>query len=439
VSTSMSMSVLAQLGLIVASIALLLCVMGAVQWAGRRHGWSAELQRKCVHLAIGFYALTLPLTFSERWPVMVLTGLAAVVLLVLRLPHLAKAGIGSTLHGVERTSYGDFLLALSIGFIFCLALDNPVLYVLPVAVLTLSDAAAAMIGTRYGRRVFAVEAGTKSLEGVAMFFMVTWILAMVLLLLMTDIGRINVVLLSLAVAAFGALVEADSWRGFDNLFVPVGIYLFLAKHLQTEPLPLLLLTATFIVTLCAILLLAPALKLTHHAARGYTVLIFLICAVTAPHNAILPVTAVVAHLLARRVRPCLSPYPDLDFLAVVAGIALFWLFVGEFSGHNALNAYNLTFAGATLVFLTLAAAHRLPLAALAALPLCAMAVVIAGWNAEATQWHGAMWPFAAASFALCFAVAAFFPQSLDRYRAPRALALALPVPLALFAINVFAP
>ena len=100
--------------------------------------------------------------------------------------------------------------------------------------LTLSDAAAALIGTRYGRKLFAVEAGTKSLEGVAMFFLVTWIVAMVLLLLMTDIGRVNVVLLSLAVAAFGALVEADSWRGFDNLFVPVGIHLFLARHLETR-------------------------------------------------------------------------------------------------------------------------------------------------------------------------------------------------------------
>lgn len=430
------MSVLAQLGLIVASIALLLAVMAAVRWAGHRYAWSAELQRKCVHLAIGLYALTLPLTFSERWPVIVLAGLAAVVMLVLRLPHFAKAGIGSTLHGVERNSYGEFLLALSVGFVFCFSIEKPILFVLPITVLTLSDAAAAMIGTRYGRKLFAVEAGTKSLEGVAIFFLVTWIVAMVLLLLMTDIGRTNVVLLSLAVAAFGALVEADSWRGFDNLFVPVGIYLFLARHLETEPLPLLLLTATFIATLCLILLLAPTLKLTNHAARGYTVLIFLICAVTAPHNAILPVTAVLAHLVARRVRPCFSPFPDLDFLAVVAGVALFWLFVGEYSGHNALNAYNLTFAGVALVFLTIAAVERLPFAALAALPLCGAMLTIAHWNTAATQWHGALWPWVAASFVFCFSVPALRPQLLDRYRAPRALALALPVPLALFATRI---
>jgi dolichol kinase len=369
--------------------------------------------------------------------VLLLIGLVGAVMLVLRLPRFAMSGLGSTLHGVERKSYGELLLALSVGFIFCLSLGNPVLYVLPIAVLTLSDAAAAMIGTRYGRRLFEVEAGTKSLEGVAMFFLVTWIVAMVLLLLMTDIGRTNVVLLSFVIAAFGALVEADSWRGFDNLFVPVGIHLFLASHLQTPPLELLLLASAFAATLLAILMLAPRLGLSNHAARGYTVLVFLICAVTAPHNAILPVAAVFAHLVARRVRPCRSPYPDLDFLAVIVGVALFWLFLGEYAGRNSLDVYNLTFAGSALVFVALAADRRLALTAAAGAILFAAVLTIASWNPEYTQWHGTLWPWVAASFALCLFIPIRWPDFLDRYRAPRALALALPVPLALFATTAF--
>jgi phytol kinase len=431
------MNVLMQLGLIVVSVAMLLVIMAAVKTLGSRYAWSSELQRKSVHVATGLYALSLPLTFSERWPVLLLIGLVGAVMLVLRLPRFAMSGLGSTLHGVERKSYGELLLALSVGFIFCLSLGNPVLYVLPIAVLTLSDAAAAMIGTRYGRRLFEVEAGTKSLEGVAMFFLVTWIVAMVLLLLMTDIGRTNVVLLSFVIAAFGALVEADSWRGFDNLFVPVGIHLFLASHLQTPPLELLLLASAFAATLLAILMLAPRLGLSNHAARGYTVLVFLICAVTAPHNAILPVAAVFAHLVARRVRPCRSPYPDLDFLAVIVGVALFWLFLGEYAGRNSLDVYNLTFAGSALVFVALAADRRLALTAAAGAILFAAVLTIASWNPEYTQWHGTLWPWVAASFALCLFIPIRWPDFLDRYRAPRALALALPVPLALFATTAF--
>jgi phytol kinase len=428
-----------QLGLVAGSVALLVAVMAGVKLLGVRYAWPAEAQRKCVHVATGVYALTLPLTFSEPWPVLVLVALAVAVMLVLRLPRFADAGIGSALHGVERKSYGELLLALSVGFIFYFSIAKPVLYVLPITVLTLSDAAAAMIGTRYGRRFFPVEAGQKSVEGVTMFFLVTWIVAMVLLLLMTDIGRLNVVLLSLVVAAFGALVEADSWRGFDNLFVPVGIHLFLARHLETPPLELLLLVGGFVIVLFAILALARKLKLSNHAARAYTVVVFLICAVTAPHNAILPVAAVLAHIIACRVRPCSSPYPDLDLIAVIAGVGLFWLFLGEYLERNTLNIYNLTFAGAALVFLTIAAGRQVAIPVIAAVVLSGAVITIAGWNPEHTQWHGTLWPWIAASFALCLCVPFMWPALFDRYRSPRALALALPVPLVLFVSRSLLP
>jgi phytol kinase len=431
------MSVTAQIGLIVASIALLLAVMAGVRFLAKFWHLSAELQRKCVHVAIGLYTLTLPFTFSQPWPVLVLVALAVVVMLVLRLPHFAK-GLGSTLHGVERKSYGELFLPLSVGFIFYFSVGNPVLYVLPMAVLTLSDAAAALIGTRYGRRHFVVEAGTKSVEGVAMFFMVTWIVAMVLLLTMTEIGRVNVVLLSLVIAVFGAMVEADSWRGFDNLFVPIGIHLFLAGNLEAQPLQLVLLAATFIVALSVILLFAPGLGLSQHAARAYTVLVFLICAVTAPHNAILPVVAVFGHLAARKVRPSKDGYPDLDFLAAVAAVALFWLFLGEATARNSLNIYNLTFAGAALAFVALAANRHVALIGAAAVVLFAAMLTIAAWNPQA-QWHGMLWPWIMASFALCLALPALRPEWLDRQRAPRIMALALPVPLAVFVVRWVLP
>jgi len=421
-----------QLGLVLASVAALLSVMAIVKLLAQHYSWSAELQRKCVHVATGLYALSLPFTFREFWPVAVLTGVAVMVMLVLRLPRFAKTGLSSTLHGVERKSYGELLLTLSVGFLFFFSIDNPVLFVLPIAVLTLSDAAAALVGTRYGQNLFEVEASTKSLEGVAIFFLVTWIVSMVLLLMMTDIGRLNVVLLSLVIAAFGALVEADSWRGFDNLFVPVGIHLFLRSHLETSSLQLLMLTIVFLVLLFAILALAPRLRMSRHAARAYTVLIFLICAVTALHNAILPLTAVVAHIVARWVRPCESPYPDLDLLAVVAGVSLFWLFLGEYAQHNALTVYNLTFAGAALVFLALAGRRRFVVTGAVAAVLFAAVLTITSWNPAAAQWSGTLWPWVTASFALCLGVATLWPSALDRHRAPRTLALALPVPLVLF-------
>ena len=116
-----------------------------------------------------------------------------------------------------------------------------------------------MIGTRYGRKQFAVEAGTKSLEGVAMFFLVTWIVAMVLLLLMTDIGRINVVLLS---RDGRGLRCAGRGRLLARLRQPVRA----RRHPSVSRRAtwrrrrslLLLLTGSFIATLCAILRSRPS-------------------------------------------------------------------------------------------------------------------------------------------------------------------------------------
>ncbi|MCT7373658.1 diacylglycerol/polyprenol kinase family protein [Chelativorans salis] len=421
-----------QLGLIVLSLMLLLAIMTAVKWLARHFEWSAELQRKSVHVATGIYALTLPWLFTSRWPVLAIAGSAAVVLLILRMPGLARSGLGSTLHSVERHSYGDILLALAVGIVFFFSHGNPVLYVLPIAVVTLSDAAAAMTGVRYGSRFLSVETGTKSLEGSAMFFLVTWIVAMILLLLMTDISRANVVLLSLVIAAFGTLVEADSWHGFDNLFLPVGLHLFLSSHLETPPLPLLGLTLFFLATLVVALSLAPRVGLSSHAARAYTIAIFMICAVTEVHNAALPVLVILAHLAARHVRPCKSHYPDLDVLALVVVVAVFWLFLGRYAGHDAINMYNLSFAGAALVFVALAAGRRLALTAVGAAVLLAVTILVAGRNVEAIQWHGSLWPWIVASFVLCMVIPVLRPQLLDRYRGPRTLALALPVPVTFF-------
>ncbi|MCB1546842.1 MAG: hypothetical protein KDJ41_03210 [Hyphomicrobiaceae bacterium] len=428
------MSVLADLALIVGSVGALLAVMAGVRTAGHRFGWSAELQRKAVHVATGSYAMLLPLLFQSRWPVLLLVGVTLVVMIVLRLPALAERGIGSTVHGVERASYGDMLLALSIGFLFVRSQGNAVLYVLPLAVLTLSDAAAALAGSAYGRRTFAVEAGSKSLEGVAVFFLVTWIVAMVLLLLMTDVPRANVVTLGLLIAAFGALIEADSWRGFDNLFLPVGLHLFLAGHVTSAPLALAILAAGFVAVVLLMHVVGRPLGLTPHAARAHAVALFLICSYTSPGNAILPALAVIAHAALRAARPTRSPFPDLDNLAVLVGLSLFWLFIGEYSGPTAIGFYNLTFAGVTaaLVCLTLAGSPRvwkIGIAAAAVGLLMVLFHLVASLDVATSRHFGDLRGWALASLVVVASLTLASPQWFDRYRSPRVAALAAAIPL----------
>ena len=425
------------LALIPLSVGSLLAVMALVRWVGPRWKIGPELQRKLVHVATGLYALTLPFTFETAAAVLLLIIMSVLVLGVLRLPSFAKGGLASAVHAVERKSYGEIYLALAVGLLFWRANDELVLFVLPILVLTLSDAAAALAGTRYGSRHFQVEAGTKSWEGVAIFFMVTLIISMALLLLMTEIDRPNVIVLSLMIAAFGALVEADSWGGLDNLFVPVGIHLLLISHLRTPPLQLAALAAAFIVALILIVNYGKRLGLTAHGSRAYVVLLFLISAVTAPHNAILPALAVLAHIAARALNPCRSQYPDLDMIAVSAGVSLFWLFTGEFFDRNALNVYNLTFAAMATLFVAASLGRAAPLlraagTAAAGLFFGKLVLEIAPLNLDSAAWDGWFTPWVGAALAVAALVGVVLPSAFDRFRSVRALALAAPLPLVLF-------
>jgi dolichol kinase len=427
------MSLAAGLGLIGFSIALLLGAMGGVRLLAQRFDLAPELQRKLVHISTGLYALTLPLTFRDRWPVVVLILASIAVMLALRLPQFSRSGLASTLHAVERKSYGEIYLSCAVGFLFFQSQGQPILYVLPILTLTLSDAAAALIGTSYGGKRFPVEGGVKSVEGVIAFFVVTWLLAMVLLLTMTDAPRVAVIVLGLLVAAFGALVEADSWRGLDNLFVPLSIHFLLAGNLNAPILNLVLLTVTFIGAIAAIRTAAPALRLSNHAARAYTILIFLVCSIALPKDAILPVVAILAHLVAQRVRPCDSAYPDLDLLATIAGISLFWLFIGRYFGHSAIDLFDLTFAAMAAALLSLALGQgRWWLLIPAFATLLAMVLRLTGWSQDEVAWHGLFWPWAAASLALSMAVPLSRPAWFDRFRSPRVLATAATLPIVLF-------
>jgi phytol kinase len=426
--------------LIPVSVGALLGVMLLVRWAAPRLHLTLELQRKLVHVSTGLYALTLPFTFRTSSAVLLLIVMSLAVLAALRLPVFARGGLAAAVHAVERKSFGEIYLALAVGFTFWLSGSNLVLYALPILVLTLSDAAAALAGTRYGSRHFAVEAGTKSWEGVAMFFMVTLIISMVLLLLMTEIGRLNVIVLSVLIAAFGALVEADSWGGLDNLFVPVGVHLMLASHLETPPAQLALLASVFVLTMFFLVNWAEKLGIRAHSARAYVVLLFLICAVTAPYNAVLPAFAVLTHVAARALNPCRSTYPDLDIIAVSAAVALFWLFAGEYFGRNALNVYNLTFAAMAVLLTALATRPAQPVVRMAAAGAVVLLVswllaVITPLNEVSTRWHGPIWLWIAASLSIAMVAGLTKPEAFARYRALRVMAVAAPAPLLLFIIK----
>lgn len=416
--------------LIGAMLAGILALMWAVRRLGRAAGWTPELQRKMVHVATGLSALSFPFVFSGPVPVFLLAAVAIIIMLVLRQGLLARAGIGSVLHDVQRDSFGEIYLVLAIALVFFRSTDTPVLYVLPILIITLSDTASALVGTAYGRKRFTVQDGTKSLEGVVAFFVVTCLCTQSVLILMSDAGPVNIVVLSILLAAFCSLIEADSWRGLDNLFVPVGAHLLLERHLATAPVEMVLIAGIFITIVLAALAFAPAMKMSAQAARAYTILLFLILSATNPVNTILPFTAMIAHITARLATPDKSKNPDLDLVGASTAVALLWLVTGDFFGPNAINLFNLTFAGVAAGFCGLALPRRwwfIGLAVVAALAAVVRWVGQANLAVASDLTPG--WTVIVASASLPLLAALIARPAFGTLRASKLFTLSLIVPI----------
>lgn len=435
------MSAPVQIAIAVASVAVLLGLMAAVKRLASARDVSPEVQRKLVHMGTGLYALTLPWLFTDDWPVYMLVGLTLVVMAVLRLPAFSKGGIGETLHGVERQSYGDFLLALAVGGVFLLADGNVILYVLPIAILTLADAAAALTGSRYGRKFFIIEDGQKSIEGSTAFFMITLVISMVCLLLLSDVSRPNVILLAVMAAAFGTLVEADSWRGFDNFFLPAGLLVFLAIHMNSPWQELMALIGMFLVAILMFMHVAPRFGMTRHEARVYVIAIFLLFSVTAFQNTVLPLLVFVMHAAAHRLNPCKASYPTLDIVAGIALTSFGWLAVGLVGGANALMYYGLMSVGLCVGFGAVAMGGkpvwmRAGAATILGLVLFGLYSALMLYNPVFVRWPGDMTLTGIVVIGAMVVAGSANPAFFDTQRAAKLTLLALIVPGLSYGIKV---
>ncbi len=340
---------------ILGSVILLAAVLWGVSRLSRIARIDPEIGRKLVHISLGLYCLTFPFVFEHAWEVGLTCALAVGVFLMARAGM--RESLGAGLHGVERVSYGELLFAVSVALLFWLkdghfiALEQgrpsmgPALYVVPILILTLCDAASAVVGSQYGKRVFRVEEGSKSVEGVVVFAVTAWLVAMIAFLLLTDLGRGEVILLAFITAAFGALLEAASWRGLDNLFIPLGLYFLLANLMHLGVVELAIRAGILFVALLAILWLTPRAGADRHAvAIGFT-LFFCIAIFSGFESVLTPAMAVAAYFACVQwLKIGRPPHDNLNLLLVVFAVALAFFVVSHLGRIDTIFGFNVAFA-----------------------------------------------------------------------------------------------
>ena len=218
------------LAIVLGLMVVLMVVVRGIQVLAKPH---PELVRKMFHVGGGLVVITLPWLFARPWPVVVLGAVSAGGFLLLRIVPPLKASLGQVLGGVQRVSTGEFGFLAAVVLLFVLSDRAPVLFGVPVLILAIADASAALVGISYGKLHFAtVEGGRKSAEGSLTFLVAAFFCVHVPLLLWTTTGRAESLLIAANVALIAMMAEAIAWRGFDNFFIPFFAFAFLTSYLR---------------------------------------------------------------------------------------------------------------------------------------------------------------------------------------------------------------
>ena len=319
-------------------------LLGGVSWWRTVARPEGEHTRKAVHIGMGTIATALPWLFADAWPVLALAGGLALVFVALKL-FARRSALGEAMHDVGRDSRGDLYFAISVAALWLLARGDRLLFVVPVLVLTLGDATAALVGRRYGRRFFDDRRAGKTFEGSAALVLVTLLSVAVPLALAGRATPVAALLTASTLAVLVTLLEAMAWHGLDNVFVPIGAFLLLRTSLDLDTASLAWRLGAALACVAIVALARARTTLRDAALAGAALAGYLVWALAGWWWLLPPLALFAVYTwLFPRLRASSAREHDLHAVAGVMLPALAWLFAGRlFEGMNTFLPYAATF------------------------------------------------------------------------------------------------
>lgn len=183
-----------------------------------------EVLRKGIHVSMGLTTLSFPWLFDTPWPVVLVAGASAIAFLGLRLRFVVFRRLARAMQGIKRVSVGEYCFVAATCIVFALSADDPVLYCIPMLLLTLADSAAALVGTTWGRHRYLTLGDYKTIEGSAAFFIVAFVCIAVPLAWFTPASNPESMAVAALIAFAVTMLEASIGGGFDNLLIPLGAF-----------------------------------------------------------------------------------------------------------------------------------------------------------------------------------------------------------------------
>jgi len=206
---------------------LIVPAMGLLSRIESHSAVTTELRRKALHLGVGLTALSFPLFLTNGWLVVsALTIVFSWMLAVRKIP-LLNSRFGCVLHGAGRKSHGELYFSFAIAGLLLLPQSNPALYVIPVLILTIADAAAAVVGRAWPIGQLGGLARGKTASGAAAFAICALLITCLALAYFTPLSPLLILVIAVFVSALTTYVEAVSSQGLDNIAVPAIAWLAL--------------------------------------------------------------------------------------------------------------------------------------------------------------------------------------------------------------------
>ena len=208
---------------------MILCLVGISELTLRFKWWSSHTNRKLVHIIVGLLVSITPLIFENR----IQPALLAAIFIILNGIALRKHSFKG-IHSQEQKSYGTVFFPLGFLIVVVCFWNYPIYIIISMTILALSDPMAAFVGQKITNpKRYIIWAETKSIEGSITMLVSSMLLTWgIILFFFPDNHAFFYIMIAFFTGITAMVSEGLSFRGSDNLSIPILIILFLEIFLS---------------------------------------------------------------------------------------------------------------------------------------------------------------------------------------------------------------
>jgi len=212
-------------------------VIGCSEFIRKKLNISVKVTRKFVHILTGILIAITPFLLQQPYPLLIISGVFIIVNLI-----AIKMGWMPGMHATEQTSYGTVFYPISF-FILILLLwkNHRAILVMSMLIMAIADAMAAIIGENLNKpKRYQFSGEQKSVQGSAVMLITTFVITAMGLKFFSAFENLSIkftpgLWIAAIVAIIATACESISYKGSDNLTVPLGAAFTLHYMISHSP------------------------------------------------------------------------------------------------------------------------------------------------------------------------------------------------------------